>query len=667
MFDELEPKYRMASLANTLNKWSHEYYILYQPTVDDYTYDKVFRELLELEKQYPEYIVPHSPTQRIGEKVISRQPKIKHEKKMLSLDNVFNHDELREWMEGLKLPSNTFFIVEPKIDGLAVSLIYENARLSKAVTRGDGFIGQDITEAVKTISDIPLELQDLKLHYLEVRGEIYLRKSEFERINRELAEAGEDTFKHPRNLAAGTIQLLDLSTIRSRRLSFIAYDLVEHRHLDEKYHPIFERRYNSQMKRLAWLRESGFNTAHQMYQTIRSFSHVLVWIQEIAFRKDNSDIPMDGCVIKVDSIPIQRKLGENNRSPNWAIAYKFPPKKYYTNLTEVIYQVGRTGRITPVGVINPINIDGVLVSRVTFHNLSFLAKQHLTYTDGIEVIRSGEVIPKFLKVIARDTNGVEIEIPKSCPSCGSEIITEGEISYCKNAHSCKDAIIGKLIYFASREGMNILNFGEEYIKFFFELGKLNTLSDFYRLDKATLMLHPEIKDKQSERLLKSIEDSKQVSRPKFISALSIPMVSTLRAKDIVDIVTLPDVETLSNYLNSLPGFGDVIKQEILTWYNNPINVSQMKELLTFIKFNDLDIVYNHDKPIKRTLAITGKFDIPRNELIRKLEGNGYKVLSSVSKGIDFLLAGEEGGSKLEKAKQLNIAIIHSDELNKLLI
>lgn len=652
----------MNNLVNKLNRWSYEYHVLNKPTVDDQVYDRCFRDLLELEKQYPSLINTASPTRRVGESIPPDKIKVIHKTPMLSLDNVFNKEELSKWVESLDLNPRSALILEPKVDGLAVSLIYENGVLVRASTRGDGHIGQDITHVAKAINDIPLTLQDLKVKYLEVRGEIYLKKSEFNRINKELAERGEEVYKHPRNLAAGTAQLLDQSIIRSRNLSFIAYDLTEHRHTDNKYFDIFNRRYNTQSKRLEWLRLSGFSTSAGLYSICYSIGHVLARIDQLSFTLDELDVPLDGCVIKINSIDRQDKLGSNNRSPNWAIAYKFPAKEYITNIVNVQYQVGRTGRITPVGVISPTVIDGVTVTMVTFHNLKFLSKQNLGYGDKIKIIRSGEVIPKYLEKVEKDTSSKKFTIPNNCPSCGSKIILKGELSYCTNPNNCQDAVIGGLVHFASRSGFNILYFGKEYIEWFYKRGYLTKVTDFFSFDKQTLMLHPDIKDGQSSRLLKSIEDSKYIGKDSFITALGIPSISGLRAKLLTILLDLPPLDLLERYLDTLDGFGDAIKRDVLSWYSDIDNQVTLSDLINTVNFKPaLELNQNH----KGIVVLSGKFDISRKGIEKMLAERGYKVGGVVNKSTKYLIVGSNPSSKLDKANKLGIKVVHYQGIDSL--
>lgn len=640
----------MEELVNLLNRWAHAYYVLDNPEVSDAEYDKKYQELLKLEALHPEQILPYSPTQRVGDKPAEGFIRVERKEMMQSLDNVFNMDEFMKWGENLLtklrdegVPNvrDVILVAEPKYDGLAVELEYQNGILVQATTRGNGFIGEDVTANVKTIKDIPLKVNT---NYIKVRGEVYLDKNQFETINKRMEEEGKPAFKHPRNAAAGTLKSLDSKVVHERKLSFTAYTLQDSDVLDN---------YPTHSSRLELLKSLGFKVGYYSKDT---FPNVVNAYNLILARRYENPIPMDGVVFKVDDIALQAKLGNNNKFPNWAIAFKFPPTENSTVLKDIIYQIGRTGIVTPVGILEPTNIDGVTVDKVTFHNPVFLIKTGVCLGDTISIIRSGDVIPKFNGIYKRSTHGKPIEYIKLCPSCGNSLTTYGERVWCTNKN-CDEQQIQKLIYFVSRECMEIEGFGDEIIRELYGLNILKAIQDFYTLTKLDLVKASNVSDLIADKLLAALEKSKTTTKTKFINALGIPTIGKTKAKVIAKYFEdyLDGVDIRENLVKEL---GNVSGNAAMEWLMSPENINQLNEIRNNLTFTDKDLVIP-DNPLKdKTVVVTGVISgMTRNDIMDALDKLGAKQQSSVSKKTQYLIAGDNAGSKLDKAQDLGTVII----------
>ena len=643
-------KTNMKELVDLLNKWAHAYYVLDNPLVSDAEYDKKYRELVELETLHPDQVLPHSPTQRVGDKPVEGFIRVERKEMMQSLDNVFNVEEYIKWTdnlltklrdEGISDPRDILFVAEPKYDGLAVELEYRNGLLVQATTRGNGFVGEDVTSNIKTIRDIPLRIP---ADYVKVRGEVYLDKKQFEAINKRLEEEGKPIFKHPRNAAAGTLKSLDSKVVNERRLSFTAYTLQDATNIDEL---------TTQQARLEYLNYLDFRVGYYLVDT---FINVLIAYNFILAKRNENPVPMDGVVFKVNDIVLQEKLGSNNKFPNWAIAFKFPPTENSTILKDIVYQVGRTGIITPVGILEPTNIDGVTVDKVTFHNPVFLIKTGVALGDTISIIRSGDVIPKFNGIYKKADDRKVIEFIKGCPSCAKDLTVYGERVWCTNKQ-CPEQEIQKLIYYVSRECMEIEGFGDEIIRELYKLNILKRIEDFYTLTKLDLVKASNVSDLVADKLLTAIETSKTTTKTKFINALGIPTVGKTKAKvlakyfeDYLDGVDI--TETIYKE------FGNVSASNVMEWLLKDENINQLKLIQKHLTFTDKDLSIP-DNPLKdKTVVVTGSISgMNRNDIIDALDTLGAKLQSSVNKKTNYLIAGENAGSKLDKAQDLGTVII----------
>lgn len=688
--------------VNKLNKYNHAYHVLNQSLIPDEEYDKLYRGLVDIESRYPEYITSASPTQRVGGKVLDGFVKVTRDKPMLSLDNVFNYDELNGWVISRKEKlypflvdyglsdvnsylDNLKFTVEPKLDGLAISLIYADGKFSRAITRGDGITGEDVTETVKTVQYFPFTLMDNldfneqkwgKITYLEVRGEIYMNKSDFNHVNTKLLESGEQPLKHPRNAAAGAIRNLDTSVTASRRLSFSAYTLFDIVFEDDRLNKIWKRSMQSHFLRLGFLKALGFRIQDTDFRPKRVTSDKIVEvIDSYQNLRAMADTPIDGAVVKVDTIYHQDELGENKHSPEWAIAYKYPPQQVVTKLLGITYQVGRTGVITPVGEIKPVLIDGVEVSRVTFHNPTFLANCDVGMGDDISIIRSGDVIPKFQSVV-KSNSEYKIGVINRCPCCHTELITEnlekdGKVTRCPNRTDCLEQKIQTFIYFVSRNVMNIMYLGEEYIRFFVTEGILNTPADIFSLDDAKLRLHPAIKDGESKRLLESIETARRTTYRRFITALSIPTIGYAKAAKLipflkslqsVDELTHPETQVTIEKL-----IGVVSTTELINWFQVTGNFEYYQLLKSKLIFEDDAMVIPDNLLKHKRVVVTGSIsDVDRLALQEMLEKLGAINSGSVTTKTDYLILGEKPGSKYKKAQDLNIPILTESDFLKII-
>ena len=678
-------KTKIASLTEEINQWSHDYHVLGLPTVSDAVYDQAYRELLTLEKQYPQYALPYSPTKRVGERPETEYRKVLRDTPMLSLENVFTPEEFKTWLNdtemklrkelNLKEATLANYVVEPKYDGLAVMLTYTDGVLTGASTRGDGYVGEDILRNVKTIPEIPLKLipkvdwvASSIPHVLEVLGEIYFTKPHFEAVNANLEKEGKVLFKTPRNAAAGTIRLLDSRIVKERRLSFTAYEIGKVVYQDnQKPTPFTDHIHN-----MRWLSYASIPVTTNS-RTVTTYEQVIEAYNDLLANRNTNPIPMDGCVIKLSDLEYRKLLNQNDHSPNWAIAFKFPPIENIATLEGITYQIGRTGLIVPVGNISPTNIDGVTVTNVTFHNPTFLEKSGVRLNDKISVIRSGDVIPKYNGIYQTDRLNPPIPRIRYCPCCNTKLERGAELVYCPN-ENCKEQQIQKLIYYASRQCMNILNFGEQYIRSLYELGALCDIRDFYKLNKATLMQLEGVGEGQAERLLASIERSKTTTKANFIAGLGIPTIGKKKAHLIPEILTVLKIDsdgfkrpTLSVFESklspvSLKALGDWLDKD-----NHLQLIHDLRQVLIFEDSNQGSV----DTPyLNKRICVTGSFPTElfanRMKALNFIKYLGAIPVDAVNSKTDILMVGDNPGSKYDKAVSLKITILKLEDIVKLI-
>ena len=655
---------RINELIEIINKASYEYYTLDKPSITDQEYDDYYHELEELEKLHPELIKFNSPTKRVGGKIIDGFTKVTHKVPMMSLGDIFNESEIIEFDERIKkVVPNPEYVCELKIDGLSVSLIYENGKLVRAATRGDGVTGEDITHNVMTIKSVPLEI-DFK-EYLEVRGEIYMPKKSFLELNKERKKNNENLFANPRNAAAGSVRQLDSSIAAKRNLSTFIYHLPE----PDKYSIKTHYEALEFMKKLKFIVNPNIILAHNI-------NEVIEYINSWQIKRPELPYEIDGIVIKVNNLAEQRKLGYTARTPKWAIAYKFPAEEVLTKLKNIEFCVGRTGKITPRADLNPVHLAGSIISSVTLHNEDYIKDKDIMINDTISIHKAGDVIPEVVSVIKERRDGTQIpfKMIEFCPICGSKLVRkETEAAYYCENKLCDARKIEGLIHFVSRDAMYIDGFGERIIEDFYNMGFLKNVVDFYTLKnyKKNLMELEGFGEKSINNLLESIEKSKKNSLDRLLFALGIRHVgkktATILARKYENIDNLinTDYETLVN----IPDIGEIIAASVYDYFKNQDNleiIKKLKEHNVNMEFIGNKIIKN-DNFLDKTFVLTGTLsDFSREEASELIIARGGKVTNSVTKKTNVVLVGENPGSKYDKAKSLNITIWNEDEFKKLL-
>ena len=658
-------KNRIDYLVDTLNKYNYEYYILDNPTVDDYEYDRLMQELIVLEKKYPEYKRKDSPTERVGATVISEFTKVVHKIPMLSLGNVFNEDEIVKFDERIKKEGfNPTYVVELKIDGLAISLTYEKGVLVRGVTRGDGTTGEDITHNVKTINDIPLKLtKDIDI---EVRGEIYIKKSELERVNNERQKEGLSLFQNCRNLASGTVRQLDSSVAKKRKLNNFIYHLP-----NPKDYGIYRHQ-----DALEFMDSLGFKVNKER-KICKNVNEVITFINEISEKRSSLSYDIDGMVIKVDDILMQEALGYTAKSPKWATAYKFPPEEVVTKLKDIKFTVGRTGKITPNAILEPVRVAGSTISRATLNNEDFIKDKDIRVGDYVILRKAGDVIPEVVgvKLDKRNENLEKFTMIKNCPICGGPIVRkENESHYFCLNEDCDARNIEKIIHFSSRKAMNIDGLGERIIEDFYNFGYIKNITDIYLLKEKSeeLMELEGFGEKSINNLLEAIEKSKENSLERLLFGLGIRYLGEKSAKIIAKIY--PDIELLKkasfDELVNISDIGNVMAKSIVDYFKNDENIETLEKLKSFgvnMKYLGKQIS-KKDAFADKKFVITGTLSfISRDNLKEKITTYGGKAIDSVSKKTDVVIVGDNPGSKYEKAKTLNLEIWNEEKLKEKLI
>ena len=656
-----DPIKRMEELVDILNRLGYEYYTLDNPSVSDFEYDRLMQELIKLESMYPDHILENSPTKRVGGKINESFEKIKHQIPLLSLANVFTEADIvafdnRIRKEDIKNPT---YVCELKIDGLSVSLRYEKGLLKYAATRGNGIIGENITDNVKTIKSIPLKLQE-EID-IEVRGEIYVSKKTLEKLNEERIKEGLEPFKNARNLASGSIRQLDSSVTASRNLDAFIYHLPN---------PL-DYGINTHFEALEFMKKLGFVT-NPNNRLVTGIDGILNYINEKT--KERPDLPydIDGVVIKLNNILDQMKLGSTVKYPKWATAYKFPPEEVVTKLKDIIFTVGRTGQITPNAILEPVNVMGSTISKTTLHNEDYCKDLDIRIGDYVTIIKAGDVIPRVDSVKKERRTGDEIpfQMITNCPICNEKLVKKDSNYYCVNP-LCDARHIESLIHFASRQAMDIVGMGEKIIEDMYNLGFIKKIPDFYHLEKYQdeLMLLEGYGVKSIQNLIKEIEESKKKSLEKLLFALGIRHVglktATILARKFVTIDNLMNASLTT--LNDIPDIGEEISTSVYNYFQEPKNKDLIQELKELgINMNYLGEVIDNPNIKDKSFVITGTLNIKRDELKDKIITNGGKVIDSVSKKTDYLILGENPGSKYEKAIKLNIPILNEEEILNLL-
>lgn len=654
------------TLRQDLRRYEYEYHVLDNPTIPDAEYDRLFHKLKALEAAHPELITADSPTQRVGAKPLSGFAQIRHEIPMLSLDNAFSDEEFYAFVKRIedrliRLPEPLTFCCEPKLDGLAVSILYVNGVLTQAATRGDGTTGEDITANIRTIRNIPLQLlMDNPPTRLEVRGEVFMPHAGFERLNQQALEKGEKTFANPRNAAAGSLRQLDPKITSKRPLVLNAYGIGIAEGVDLP---------NTHYDRLQWLKSIGIPVNPEI-RLCNGTDEVLDFYRDIQNKRSSLGYDIDGTVLKINDIALQEKLGFISKAPRWAIAYKFPAQEELTRLNDVEFQVGRTGAITPVAKLEPVFVAGVTVSNATLHNGDEIERLNIAIGDTVVIRRAGDVIPQIIGVLhdRRPADARPIIFPKTCPVCDSAIVRiEGEaVARCTGGLFCAAQRKEALKHFVSRKAMDIDGVGGKLIEQLVDRELVHTPADLFKLDLTTLTRLERMGTKSAENALASLEKAKNTTLARFIFALGIREVGEATALNLAN--HFKTLEALQNAdleaLQQVPDVGEVVANRILAFWHEPHNVAVVNDLIAqgvhWETVETKEVTENRFKG--KTVVLTGTLtQMGRNEAKALLQDMGAKVSGSVSAKTDFVIAGDAAGSKLTKAQELGVTVLTEEE------
>jgi DNA ligase (NAD+) len=657
---------RIEKLRKLIEQYNYEYHTLDKPSVSDAEYDRLMNELISLELANPQIDSSTSPTQRVGGKVLDEFVKITHKRPMLSLANAYNEEDLINFdqrVKELSQTNNIEYVCEPKIDGLAVSLVFENGKLSYGVTRGDGNVGEDITNNIKTIKQIPINVAELKK--FEVRGEVYMSKKILLELNKIREKNREELFANTRNAAAGSMRQLDSKITASRKLGNFIYNLANYE----------EFKFDNHSDILMHLEQLKFSI-NPHYKVCKNIKEVLDYIKDFELLKKKLDYDTDGVVVKVNNLKLYKEIGFTAKTPRWAIAYKFAPEEVVTKLVNIIFSVGRTGKVTPNAVLEPVLVSGSIVGRATLHNEQFVIDKDIKIGDYVVIRKAGEVIPEVVKALSEQRTGKEIDfvMARNCPICNSPLsqINDGAAHYCLNPN-CEKKNIEKLIHFASRDAMNIDGLGDKIVEQFYNLGFLKSITDIYRLKdhKDQLKQLEGFGDKSITKLLAGIEASKNNSLERLLFGLGIDEIgvksSKVLSKRFINLETI--INTNYEDLLKVKDFGEVMAQSVVDYFQDNKNIQLINSLISFginTKLIGTTEVDQNSYFYNKTVVITGTFNTyGRNELTALLESKGASVTTTVTKNTNILIAGAEAGAKLEKALKFGIEVI--DELKLLKI
>ncbi len=636
-----------------LKKWAHAYYVEDSPIASDEEYDRLYHEVLEYEKTYPSEVAEDSPTKRVGGVVRDEFSKAKHIKRMWSMEDVFDRNEVAEWLERVeKNIGECEYFCEPKFDGASMNLLYEGGKLARAITRGDGVVGEEVTDNVRTIRSVPLSIEYDGL--IEIRGEVVIRKDDFEKINEERLEAGESLFANPRNAAAGSLRQLDSSITAKRRLVFYPWGLgensLEHRKLSEKMNYVYT---------FGFL-EPPFAQDCQGIDEIEAFYRMLIE------KRDEIPMMMDGMVLKVDEVAKQEELGYTVKFPKWMCAYKFPAVEKVTKINAITLQVGRTGVVTPVAEIEPVNIEGAMVSRATLHNFDEIERKDIHIGDSVIIIRSGDVIPKIIKVLEDRRDGKEMIVrrPTECPTCKSELLDEGTLIKCQNLH-CPDRVINSIIHFARKGCMNIDGLGSKIVELLVKEGIIKDILDLYFIKYEDIEHLEGFKEKRINNLIGAIQATKGVPLYRLLNAMGIEHIGEVASKALALEFGLGIVDAEFDDVVALEGIGEEMANSLLEFMR--VNHDFVLQLFETIQPTVEEKVEAEENPFKsKTVVLTGSMSVSRGVIKEMLEKLGAKVSGSVSKKTDYVIYGEDAGSKLTKAEGLGVKTLTEEEMRKML-
>lgn len=650
------PQQEIEQLRAQLNEYNRRYYLDNDPVVSDRQFDELMRRLQELEKQYPQYDDPNSPTRRVGSDLTNRFESVRHRYPMQSLSNTYSLEELREFYDRVKEEApEADFVCELKFDGTAISLTYEHGRLLRAVTRGDGAVGDDVTANVRTIRSVPLVLGEGDWpDYFEIRGEIYMPRAEFARLNAEKEEIGEQPFANPRNAAAGTLKLQNSAVVAARRLDCFLYAMAGD-NLPGASH------WEALNKARTW----GFRISDQM-RRCRTWEEIETFIREVDAMREELPYATDGAVVKVNGYDIQRRLGATAKAPRWAVAYKFKAEEALTELLSVEFSVGRTGAVTPVANLTPVQLAGTVVKRASLHNADQIALLDLRIGDHVYVEKGGEIIPKItgVELSMRPEGSRPLEFVRTCPQCGAELVRyEGEAAwYCPNGSGCTPQIVGRIVHFISRKAMNIEGIGEETVGLFFEQGLVHDVADLYDLSPERIAALPRLGEKSAANIMASLERSRSVPFARVLYALGVRFVGEATAKVLAaHFKTLDALMAASEEeLAQVEEVGATIARSVRDYFSDPVNLRIVERLRAAgLQFETEEEERLSNALAGKSIVISGTFERhSRDELKRLIELHGGRNLAAVSGNADFLLAGAGvGPAKLAKATKLGVALL----------
>ncbi|MFC7345892.1 NAD-dependent DNA ligase LigA [Chryseobacterium zhengzhouense] len=652
---------KIEQLRKELHQHNENYYLLDEPSISDMEFDLLLKELQDLEAQYPEFYDDNSPTIRVGGGVTKIFPTIQHQFRMYSLDNSYDFDDLEDWEKRIikTIDEPVEFVAELKYDGASISILYENGKLTQAVTRGDGFQGDEITANVRTISDIPLKLAGNFPEKFYMRGEIYLTRKNFEKINKLREEEGLDPFMNPRNTASGSLKMQDSGEVRKRRLSSVLYQFVSDEIPAETHWELLH-------KAQDW----GFKISDQA-KLCKTLSEIKEFINFWDVERHNLPFEIDGIVLKVNSLKQQRQLGYTAKSPRWAMAYKFKAEKVETELQSVSYQVGRTGAITPVANLKPVLLAGTIVKRASLHNEDIIKKLDLHENDFVYVEKGGEIIPKIVGVNTekRTPESKELEYIKNCPECGTELVKveDQAIHFCPNELHCPPQVVGRMIHYVSRKALNIENLGSETIEQLYKERLIENPADFYALTKEQLLPLDRMAEKSAQNIISGIEKSKEIAFEKVLYGIGIKHVGETVAKKLVkNFNTIDDLKNATaEELCQVEDIGMKIALSIVDFFNNPENILMLERLKSYgVQLekgeNTNEILSNILEG--KTFLFTGKLSLfTREQAEEMVEKHNGKNISAVSKNLNYLVVGEKAGSKLKKAQDIGTITILDEQ------
>lgn len=667
MKEGLAAKKRIDELTDAVNYHNYRYYMLEDPVISDFEFDRLVRELAELEKSYPQYVREDSPSKRVGGAVSEKFRRVLHKIPMLSLDNTYSKDEVEDFDRKIKkflgygVNETVSYECELKFDGLAIELVYKNGIFVQGSTRGDGIIGEDVTANLRTIKTIPLKLQK-NIGYMEVRGEVLMDKEEFKKLNEERLKNGLSLFANPRNAASGSIRQLDPKITSSRNLIMFAYGVGDY---SKKVG------FKTQFEMMNFLKSLGINI-NKNIKVVSGISGAIDFFDDIAKKRDYLPFEIDGIVIKVNDLSLQERLGEISKSPRWATAYKFLAKQETTDIIGIEVSVGRTGILTPVAILSPVNIGGVVVKRATLHNQDELDKKNINIGDRVLVERSGDVIPEVVKVISKGKKEGAFKLPALCPCCGSVVVIDGAAHRCMNELSCPCQIKGTIAHFASKRAMDIEGLGEKIVDKLVETSLIKNIADIYYLKKGSLRILEGFGEKSEENIFNSIEKSKNISYDRFIYALGIRHVGEHIAHLLVkyfggiDGIKNANVEELSSKF----GIGEEIAKSIYNFFRIKSNIDAIEKLFEA----GISPYIAEASGTRKNSVISGKSfiftgglkDFTRGEVENIVKEMGGIIEKTVKKNLDYVVAGDKPGSKYDKAVKLKLRIINEDEFKTLL-